>query len=403
MKKKIKKLKSVKMKKTGKNVSPAKIKVIGIGGAGGNAISRMVKNFPKGIDFVAINTDIQDLNHTKAKKKIFIGRNITKGLGTGMKPELGKKAAEDAKEEISQALKGADIIFITAGFGGGTGTGASPVVAEIARELGILTIAVITKPFSFEGAERSRLAEEGIANLGEKVDAVITIPNDRIFNLIDKETSLPKAFEEIDEVLKNAIEGISEIIMTSGVINVDFADVKTILENTGLAVIGVGKAAGKDRAINSVNLACNSPLLEIPIDGAKAALFSIASNRDLKMEEVNEIAQVISSNLDSNAKIIFGTYHSSNLKKGELKTIVIATGFIDQLTKPLRVQTDLFIRSVEKEKEQPTLIEEKMKEKLQPLDLGKPKDKKSVEKKAKTSPPDEDIWEVPAFLRKKRK
>ena len=249
-----------------KNVSPVKIKVVGVGGAGGNAVSRMIKTFRRSIDFLDINTDLQDLNHTRAKKKLCIGKDLTKGLGTGMRPDLGRKAAEEARPEINQALKGADMIFITCGLGGGTGSGASPVIADIARELGILTIAVVTRPFSFEGMERNHIADEGLVRLKEKVDAIIAIPNDRIFNLIDKETSLVRAFEKIDEILKNAIEGVSEIIMAPGIINVDFADIKAVMENAGLAVIGVGKANGKERAINSVNFACNSPLLEIPID-----------------------------------------------------------------------------------------------------------------------------------------
>jgi len=377
----------------------------------------MIKTFPRSIDFLAINTDLQDLNHTRAKKKLCIGKDLTKGLGTGMRPDLGRKAAEEARPEINQVLKGADMIFITCGLGGGTGSGASPVIADIARELGILTIAVVTKPFSFEGMERNHIADEGLVRLKEKVDAIIAIPNDRIFNLIDKETSLVRAFEKIDEILKNAIEGVSEIIMVPGIINVDFADIKTVMKNAGLAVIGVGKANGKERAINSVNFACNSPLLEIPIDGAREVLFSISSNRDLKMEEVNEIAKVVSSNVDSNAKIIFGTYYNSNLRKGEIKTIVIASGFVDYLVKSVVPQADLFIEPEER-KSQELIGEDEIKEKTQVLDLdlakpsqisqreiweGKAKNKKRAEKKLKTTPESEDIWEVPAFLRKKKK
>ena len=775
-KKKIQLQQNNKIQKNNKNISPAKIKVVGVGGAGGNAVSRMAKSFSRNISFVAINTDIQDLNHVKANKKICIGRDLTKGLGTGMRPDLGRKAAEESKTEISQALKGADLVFITCGLGGGclrgdsliltnpdgpvridsikpgsmvysfdngrlvkrkvlkamktgvkkvlelktsnrtiyasydhpflqviplnklsngrfskftlkwrelkdlepgdlivilrevpdkeesikllddfysnekfcqlfgfllgdgwiskskeswkiyfspskneknnqkylnlikevfglqmkktpsanwyyanskktyellkklglnkkatekeipswvfslpknqkkafiigladadgsyslqvgatglpkkeikfemsseklikqlkvlcdsiglrtsnvssrtrfikapcskkaenhtswilkiyrthqllgelphsrarsgldflykfrsrkpldffkhfgfnriksikeigdeevyditvegshnfiaegfvvhnTGTGASPVVAEIAKEMGILTIAVVTRPFSFEGAERNHIADEGFLQLKEKVDAMIAIPNDRIFALIDKETSLNKAFEKIDEVLKNAIEGISEIIVTPGIINVDFADIKAVMENTGLAVIGVGKASGKERAINSVNSACNSPLLEIPIDGARKVLLSISSNRDLKMEEVNEIAKVISTSVDPNAKIIFGTYYNSNLKKGEIKTIVIAAGFSDYLTKPVIPQADLFIKP---EEIQELKEENEPQEKMQTLDLDliKAKNKKKTEKKPKAISENEDVWEIPAFLRKKKK
>jgi len=418
----IKKLKakprnSTKLSYGAKNVSPVKIKVVGVGGAGGNAVSRMIKTFPRNIDFLAINTDLQDLNHTRAKKKLCIGKDLTKGLGTGMRPDLGRKAAEEARPEINQALKGADMIFITCGLGGGTGSGASPIIADIARELGILTIAVVTRPFSFEGMERNHIADEGLVRLKEKVDAIIAIPNDRIFNLIDKETSLVRAFEKIDEILKNAIEGVSEIIMAPGIINVDFADIKAVMENAGLAVIGVGKANGKERAINSVNFACNSPLLEIPIDGAREILFSISSNRDLKMEEVNEIAKVVSSSVDSNAKIIFGTYYNSNLRKGEIKTIVIASGFVDYLAKPVVPQADLFIKPEERRSQELT-EEDEIKEKTQTLNLdlvkpsqisqreiweGKAKNKKRAEKKLKSNSESEDIWEVPAFLRKKKR
>ncbi|MFA5386704.1 MAG: cell division protein FtsZ [Candidatus Paceibacterota bacterium] len=402
VKRKIKKSKKVlKVKKIkSKEISPAKVKVVGVGGAGGNAVSRMAKTFPKSISFLSINTDIQDLNHIKTGKKICIGRDLTRGLGTGMKPELGRKAAEEARQEISQALKETDMVFITCGLGGGTGTGAGPVVADIARELGILTVAVVTRPFSFEGMERNHIADEGFVRLKEKVDAIIAIPNDRIFSLIDKETSLAKAFEKIDEVLKNAIEGVSEIIMTPGIVNVDFADIRAIIENTGLAVIGVGKASGKDRAINSANLAANSPLLEVPIDGARGLLFSISSNRDLKMEEVNEIAKLISSAVDSNAKIIFGTYHNRDLRKGEIKTILVATGFMDHLAKPVMPQTDLFIQSKEASKE---FVEEE-----KTLSLKLPKTKhlstdKQTKKKMDDIQNNEDVWDVPAFLRKKKR
>lgn len=397
-KSKIKKvIKLIKSKK--KDISLAKIKVVGIGGAGGNAASRMAKSFPKSIGFLVINTDIQDLNHAKVKKKICIGRDLTRGLGTGMKPELGRKAAEEARPEISQALKGTDLLFITCGLGGGTGTGAGPVVADIARELGILTVAVVTRPFSFEGMERNHIADEGFVRLKEKVDAIIAIPNDRIFSLIDKETSLVKAFEKIDEVLKNAIEGVSEIIMTPGTINVDFADIRAIIENTGLAVIGVGKASGKDRAINSANLAANSPLLDIPIDGARGLLFSISANRDLRMEEVNEVAKLISSSVDQNAKIIFGTYHNSDLRKGEIKTILVATGFVDYLAKSVMPQIDLFIK--------PKEISEELIEEEKTLTLKLPKAKTlSVDKQDRKKIDDiqgkEEMWEVPAFLRKKK-
>ncbi|MEK7549206.1 MAG: cell division protein FtsZ [Patescibacteria group bacterium] len=282
----------MKRKKT-KDNNLAKLVVIGIGGAGGNAVTRMNDNLPRGVDLIVVNTDIQDLNQCLAKKRIYIGKNLTRGLGTGMNPELGRQAAEENQSEIVEILKGADMVFLTAGFGGGTGTGALPVIADIARDLGILTVAIITKPFSFEGFERTRIAEEGIAGLREKVDTLITIPNDRIFSVINKNTSLIKAFEAIDEILKNAVVGVAELITMPGLINVDFADIKAIMQNAGSAIIGMGIASGAERAANAAKFAMSSPLLELSIDGARGVLFSISGHRDLKMTEVNEIARLI--------------------------------------------------------------------------------------------------------------
>lgn len=381
----------------------AKIKVIGVGGGGGNAISRMSNDFPRAVDLIAINTDIQDLNYCQAKKKINIGKDITKGLGTGMNPELGRQAAEESRSEIVNALKGADMIFITAGFGGGTGTGASPIVAELARELGILTIAVVTKPFNFEGAQRNQIAQEGIIKLKDKVDTLITIPNDRIFSLIDSDTSLIKAFEKIDEVLNNSVRGITEIIMSPGIVNVDFADVKTIMEDAGSAIIGIGLASGKERAINAANQAVGSPLLETSIDGAKGILFSISGHRDLKMNEINEIAKLISETVDSSAKIIFGTYSDRRIRKGQIKVTLIATGFDGILDKnnnmgglfnsinPDIASAPSFLSGDNKKKEN-----EEKDEKNEDKEVKK-KSKGGIKKK-----PD-DIWDIPTFLRRKRR
>ncbi len=310
-----------------KDAPIAKIKVVGVGGAGGNALTRMHEYFPRGVELIAINTDLQDLQESEARKKIYIGKQITKGLGAGMNPELGKQAAEENRDEIANALQGADMIFITAGFGGGTGSGAAPVVAEIAQEMGILTVAIVTKPFSFEGTQRSQIAQEALLKLKDRVDTYITISNDKIFSVIDKDTTLRKAFEAIDEVLKNAVLGITELIMSPGIINVDFADVKTIVQNSGTSIIGVGVGSGKDRAVVAARGALNSPLLETIIDGAKGVLFSISGHRDVKMNEINEIAQIISENVDPNARIIFGTYHDRRLNKGSIKVTLIATGF----------------------------------------------------------------------------
>ena len=375
----------------------AKIKVVGVGGAGGNALSRMFDEFPRQVELIAINTDIQDLSYTKAKKKIHIGGNLTRGLGTGMNPELGRQAAEENRSEIADALKGADMVFITAGFGGGTGTGASPLVAEIAKELKILTVAVITKPFSFEGAQRSRIAQEGINKLKDRVDTLITIPNDRIFSLIGKETSLFKAFEEIDEVLKNSVLGITELITSPGIVNVDFADVQAIMQDSGSALIGIGKASGAERSVNAANIAINSPLLEDSIDGAKGVLFGISGHRDLKMTEINEVARLISENVDQSAKIIFGAYYDRKLKKGQLKVTLVATGFNGIISHKNNVSLpNLFASSEE--------VSSIKKEVNQGEGSLSDKNKKIFNSKEKVDKNEsEEAWDIPAFLRKKRK
>lgn len=392
----------------------AKIKVVGIGGAGGNAISRMYNDFPRGVELVAINTDIQDLIYTSARKKIHIGKNLTKGLGTGMNPDLGRQAAEENRSEIAEALKGADMVFITAGEGGGTGTGAAPVVAETARELGILTVAIVTKPFSFEGAQRSRLAQEGILKLKDRVDTLITIPNDRIFSLIDKDTSLIKAFEEIDEILKNAVQGVTELIMSPGIVNVDFADVKAIMADAGSAIIGIGIASGQERSINAANAAVNSPLLETSIDGARGVLFAVSGHRDLKMNEINDVAKLIAENVDQSAKIIFGTYHDRRLKKGQLKVTLVATGFNGSLTKSGILLSNLFGAETiskpavalfsegaileDKNKEDKNVFEEKESVKDETIFNKKAGSADKSIKKEK-----EGVWDIPTFLRKKKR
>ncbi|MEK7498272.1 MAG: cell division protein FtsZ, partial [Patescibacteria group bacterium] len=301
-----------------------KIKVVGVGGGGGNAVSRMNRLQIKGVDFVAINTDSQDLHQSVAKEKIHIGKNLTRGLGTGMNPELGRQAAEETREEIHEVLKGADMVFITAGLGGGTGSGAAPVVAEIAQELGALTIAVVTKPFFFEGIQRMRVAEAAAQRLAERVDTLIFVPNDRIFNIIDKDTPLHKAFEAIDDVLHQATRGIAELVSLPGIINVDFADVKAIMQNAGSAIIGIGTASGEDRALVAARQAINSPLLDVSMSGAKGVLFSVAGNDDLKLSEVNEAAKVITEPLDQAARVLFGAYQAARRKMGDSKGIVVA-------------------------------------------------------------------------------
>ena len=305
----------------------ANVKVVGIGGGGGNAVARMAKDFYRGVDFIAINTDHQDLDHCEVKTKLYIGKSLTRGLGTGMNPDLGRQAAEENRSEISEAVKGADLVFIAAGLGGGTGTGATPIVAEAAKQVGALTIAVVTKPFAFEGSQRARLAEEGLMKLRDKVDAIIVVPNDRIFTVISKDTPIIKAFEAIDEILRNALKGLVEMIAMPGIINVDFADVKNIMQDAGIAIVGVGRATGADRAVKAVTAALHSPLLETSPDGAKAVLLGITGGRDLKMTEVNDAAKIVAQTADPGARIIFGAYYDRSLPAGQLKVTIIAAGF----------------------------------------------------------------------------
>ena len=296
----------------------ASIKVIGIGGGGGNAVNRMVGAKVDGVDFISINTDAQALYHSQAPHRINIGKALTKGLGAGSTPEVGKKAAEESSEELKAAIDGADMVFITCGMGGGTGTGAAPVVADIARELGILTVAVVTRPFSFEGASRMSSAMEGLEELTTKVDTIITIPNDRILSIIDKKTPLTDAFIVVDDVLRQAIQGIADLITTHGMINVDFADVRTIMQGAGSALMGIGYGSGENRAVDSARAAIESPLLEQSITGAKGILFNITGGNDLSMFEVDEAAKIITEAADADANIIFGTVINENYT-GEIK------------------------------------------------------------------------------------
>jgi len=304
-----------------------KIKVVGVGGSGSNAVSRMMKCKIKGVDLIAINTDAQDLERARAHLKLRIGKNLTKGLGTGMNPEIGRKAVEENKEEISEILKGSDMVFITAGFGGGTGTGAGPVVAEIAKGLGALTIAIVTKPFSFEGAFRQRIAENGLKKLKEKVDTLISIQNDKLLEILDPQTSVLSAFWMCDEILRQAVQGISDLIVLPGIINVDFADIKAIMENSGTALFGIGNGRGEKRATAAALAAISSPLLNTSIIGAKGVLFNISGDQDISLSEIDEAARVITENVLPDAKVIFGAVQSEKLRKGEIKVTVIATGF----------------------------------------------------------------------------
>ncbi len=305
----------------------ARIKVVGVGGGGGNAVTRMFDAQIKGVDFIAINTDAQDLHHVKAQTKLHIGKNLTRGLGAGMNPDIGRQAAEENRDEIQDVLKGADLVFITCGLGGGTGSGASSVIADAAHDVGALVVAVVTKPFSFEGKKRSVIAEEALLSLRDRVDTLITIPNDKVLNLIDKNTSIIGAFTIIDDILKQGVQGIADLITYPGIVNVDFADIKAIMASAGSALMGIGRATGENRAAAAAKAAINSPLLDISIDGASGVLFNVSGGIDLGMADVNEAAKVITESIDPDAKIIFGATHDNRLKKGEVRVTVIATGF----------------------------------------------------------------------------
>jgi len=301
-------------------------RVVGVGGGGNNAINRMISAGLKGVEFIGVNTDAQALRLCQAEQKVQIGAKLTKGLGAGGNPEIGRKAAEESREELAQRLQGADMIFVTAGMGGGTGTGAAPIVAQIAKEAGALTAAVVTRPFSFEGRKRAQQAEAGIAELRTKVDTLIVIPNDRLLQVADKQTSMVEAFRLADDVLRQGVQGISDLIAVPGLINLDFADVKTIMSDAGSALMGIGRATGEKRATEAAKMAISSPLLETSIEGAKGILLSITGGPSLGLLEVNEAAEIIAASADPDANIIFGAVIDENLKD-EIRITVIATGF----------------------------------------------------------------------------
>jgi len=379
----------------------AKIKVIGVGGSGGSAVNRMIDCGIRGVEFIAVNTDVQALHYNKASKKIHIGKTITRGLGAGMNPDLGKRSAEEAQNEIRDMLKDADMVFVTCGLGGGTGTGASPSIAEIARDLGALTVAVVTKPFAFEGAQRKNIAERGLAELADKVDTIITIPNDKLLQVIDKKTSLLDAFMVVDEVLRQGVQGISELITVPGLINVDFADVKAVMANAGSALMGIGQASGENKAIEAAKMAISSPLLEMSIEGARGILFTIVGGPNLTMHEVNEAAKVITSSVDEDAKIIFGAVIDEKYKD-EIKITVVATGFdgrrvgLSDAISSDRVYTPNPYIVAEEDKENKEQMAKK-KSKISPLKQAQsePAQKKSAEAE------EEDELGIPAFIRKK--
>lgn len=397
----------------------ARIKVVGVGGSGGNAISRMMECKLRGVEFVAVNTDAQDLHHSKAGDKIHIGKNLTKGLGAGMNPEIGRQAAEENRDEIAEVLKGADMVFVTCGLGGGTGTGASPIVAEVSKEAGALTIGVVTKPFSFEGAQRKAIALEGLENLKDRVDALIVISNDRLIQIIDRKTTLVNAFRVVDDVLRQGVQGIADLISKPGIVNVDFADVKAILQDAGSALMGIGIAAGENRASEAAKAAINSPLLEFSIDGAKGILFNVSGGPDITMLEINEAANVITESIDPNAKVIFGATVDESAKKGELHLTVIAAGFDSEIvneslglsssassiSSPNReISKNIIEESPISPLGTPSEIEDKPKFIIEEKVSSKSKRQINFESKASSIGEDEDDeLEIPAFIRRKMK
>lgn len=403
----------------------AKIKVVGVGGSGGNAISRMIDAKIKGVEFVAINTDAQALHHSKAQEKIHIGKNLTKGLGAGMNPEIGRQAAEENRDEIQEVLKGADMVFVTCGLGGGTGSGAAPIVAETAKELGALTVGVVTRPFAFEGSQRRAIAEESLNNLKDRVDTLITIPNDKLLSIIDRKTTLISAFRIVDDVLRQGVQGISDLITKPGIVNVDFADVRAIMQDSGSALMGIGIASGENRAVEAARAAINSPLLELSIDGAKGVLFNISGSSDLSMLEINEAANIITETIDPNAKVIFGAVVDDQIRKGDVQITVVATGFdsnkvnelpvglvnrakspsvgslMSQPAQPQRqsqereepeeAEEDKMVFPTRKIEPTPMIIEEK----IQPKNF-------SLRQESRDIVEEEDL-EIPAFIRRKMK
>jgi cell division protein FtsZ len=411
----------------------ARIRVVGVGGSGKNALNHMIASKVRGVEFIAVNSDAQDLHRSLAKRKIHIGKNLTRGLGTGMNPELGKRAAEETRQEIQEALSGSDMVFITCGMGGGTGTGAAGIVAKIAKEIGALVIAVVTKPFSFEGAQRRDIAERGLAELKKEVDAFIVIPNDKLLAIVDKDTSAKSAFAMCDEILRQAVEGVSDIITMPGEINTDFNDIKAIMEGAGPALMGIGIAEGDERAKEAATRAVNSPLLDVSISGAKGILFVVAGSDDLGIMEVQEAAKVINESVDKNARVIFGIMRDEKLKKGQIRIIVIATGFPESASHMSTVGTgmerSLFAAPTERrEEERGRIYHEVLKrevpevrtEKKEPVQQDSNKEKETIKdmtpeepivtampqkrEEALPSLEDDTAWgAIPEFLRRHKK
>ncbi len=368
----------------------ARIKVIGVGGGGGNAISSMIaEGGISGVEFVAVNTDAQVLLANKATVKIQIGENLTRGLGSGGDPEMGRQAAEESREKLKEELSGADMVFITCGEGGGTGTGASPLIAEIAKEVGALAVAVVTRPFDFEGNKRRLAADDGVRRLKEKVDTLIVVPNQKILQVIDKKTPVLEAFKRIDSVLHQGVKGIAELITTPGLINVDFADVKTIMTNAGTALMGMGVGSGDKRGILAIKQAISSPLLDVSIDGARGVLFNIVGGPDLTMSEVDEAASIIAKTVDPDADIIFGAVIDDKMMD-QIKITLIATKFDDNRLKLFRFR-----------KEPEELTPDKLTTKTELVKSSETKEINPEQISAEEEFLDDDPFDIPAFLRKK--
>ena len=366
----------------------ATIKVIGVGGGGGNAVSSMITDGGiKGVEFIAVNTDAQALLNNKAEIKIQIGENLTKGLGSGGNPEIGRQAAEESRERLKEEISGVDMVFITCGEGGGTGTGASPIIAEIAKETGALTVAVVTKPFDFEGSKRKIVADEGIRNLREKVDTLIVVPNQRVLSVVDKKTPILEAFKKIDSVLYQGVKGIADLITTPGLINVDFADVKSIMENSGTALMGLGTGSGEKRAMAAIKQAISSPLLDINIDGARGVLLNVVGGPDLTMSEVDEAATIIKNAVDPEAEIIFGAVIDDKMMD-QIKITLIATRFDEGRIRFFRFKKEDKASSLEEKLEEK---EEKLEEKVTEPTTNLDED--FIE--------EESEFDIPTFLRKK--
>lgn len=350
------------------------IKIVGIGGAGGNVVTRMKERRTEGVEFITINTDLQGLHNTKSDIKLQIGKEICRGLGAGMDPVRGREAAEESIEDINQVIQGADMLFLACGLGGGTGSGASPVVANLAKQSGALVIGVVTRPFVFEGEKRAEIAEDAWSKLFNEVDALVTVPNDRIFNIIDEKTPILDAFVKVDDILKQGVEGMVNLIAYPGLINLDFANIKAILTEAGSALLGIGKSKGQERAKKAAEIAISSPLLDISIDGARRVLFNVAGGKDMSLVEIHDAARTITQSIAKDAQVIFGASFDNDLRKGEIKVTVIAGGFGDEFREA-----------------SPAL----------PLEIKIPINKEEKEKEEKIE--EQKEFEIPAFLRRKNK